>query len=124
MDPTEIERFREMLENKRAELMRNQHSPEGLAIERVADVMDEAIFANERELLVDTLNRQAEMFAQVVEALRRTDDGSYGLCAQCGEPLSCKRLNAVPWAALCIRCQELADCRPRQMIYARRLHAA
>jgi DnaK suppressor protein len=36
-------------------------------------------------------------------------DGSYGTCLHCEEEISPKRLDAVPWAAYCIRCQEIAD---------------
>jgi len=43
---------------------------------------------------------------QVSEALERIDNGTYGICAQCGEPISAKRLAALPWVALCTGCQE------------------
>jgi hypothetical protein len=43
---------------------------------------------------------------QAAEALERIEDGSYGFCRQCGQPISPKRLAALPWAALCTGCQE------------------
>ena len=39
-------------------------------------------------------------------ALRRLDDGSYGVCEGCGEPVAPARLDAIPWAALCLPCQQ------------------
>ena len=42
-------------------------------------------------------------------ALRRIEDGSFGVCLHCEEDISPKRLAAVPWAAFCIQCQEIAD---------------
>jgi hypothetical protein len=46
------------------------------------------------------------LIRQVSEALWRIDDGNYGLCLQCGEPISVKRLTALPWVELCAGCQE------------------
>ena len=43
---------------------------------------------------------------QVSEALERIDNGSYGLCLQCGEPIEVNRLAALPWVACCTACQE------------------
>jgi hypothetical protein len=43
---------------------------------------------------------------QVSGALERIDNGSYGLCLQCGQPIEVNRLAALPWVAFCIACQE------------------
>jgi DnaK suppressor protein len=43
-------------------------------------------------------------------ALRRVDEGTYGICQECEEPINPRRLAAVPWASLCLRCQEVRDC--------------
>jgi DnaK suppressor protein len=37
----------------------------------------------------------------------------FGVCLECGEPIPAKRLMALPWAALCLQCQEIADRNPR-----------
>jgi DnaK suppressor protein len=42
-------------------------------------------------------------------ALERIGDGDYGKCASCGQPIQEKRLEAVPWARHCIRCQDLIE---------------
>ena len=42
-------------------------------------------------------------------ALRRVHAGTFGICAGCEENINPKRLAAVPWASLCIACQEAAD---------------
>ena len=44
-----------------------------------------------------------------VGELKRIDEGTYGRCAHCGEPIGPKRLEALPWAKLCIDCQELLE---------------
>ena len=43
---------------------------------------------------------------EVDMALERIDKGEYGICQECEEPISIKRLKAVPWARLCLECQE------------------
>jgi DksA/TraR C4-type zinc finger protein len=59
-----------------------------------------------RYLAANRMNWSAFLVQQVSEALERIDSGSYGLCLQCGQPISAKRLTALPWVALCIGCQE------------------
>ena len=67
-----------------------------------ADVAD---FTYQRELQLTTqeiLEREAD---QVRDALRRRDEGHYGICASCGQSISPERLEARPEATLCIDCQ-------------------
>ena len=86
--------------------MRNR---EGIAIEKSPDALDEVQHASERELAIRNLDRESHLLRNVRGALRRMADGSYGTCLHCEEEISPKRLDAVPWAAYCIRCQEMAD---------------
>jgi DnaK suppressor protein len=44
----------------------------------------------------------------VEEALDRLDSGDYGICLSCEQPIPAKRLQALPWARCCVRCQEIA----------------
>jgi DnaK suppressor protein len=46
---------------------------------------------------------------QIDAALERIDDGEFGICLDCEEAISRKRLAAVPWAGYCLHCQELRD---------------
>src|SRR3972149_2916674 len=45
------------------------------------------------------------MLTQVEEALARMDDGTYGICENCGRPIHPARLRAIPYAKLCIDCK-------------------
>ncbi|MGV1009664.1 MAG: TraR/DksA family transcriptional regulator [Dermatophilaceae bacterium] len=47
--------------------------------------------------------------SEIDAALRRLDDGSYGMCERCGEPIRWERLDLLPMARLCGRCQYLAE---------------
>jgi DnaK suppressor protein len=54
----------------------------------------------------------ARELAQIREALRRIDDGSYGLCLDCGDPIEERRLLALPATAYCTSCQSINERRP------------
>ena len=45
------------------------------------------------------------LLQQVEQALQRMDEGSYGVCEECGGPIGLERLEAVPWANLCVNCR-------------------
>ncbi len=57
-----------------------------------------------------TLRRNVErMLAEVREALRRLDEGTYGICQACGSAIDAARLDVLPYASLCLRCQVRAE---------------
>jgi DnaK suppressor protein len=57
-----------------------------------------------------TLGENAEeVLNQIDRALRRIEDGSYGTCASCGGEIAAGRLEAYPWASLCIDCKRRAE---------------
>ena len=56
-----------------------------------------------------TLNRESIWLREIRAALARIDSGGFGICLNCEEDIGAKRLAAVPWAPLCIVCQEAAD---------------
>jgi DnaK suppressor protein len=99
----------EILERKQAELMGGLRNRDGIAIEKSADQMDEIQYATERDLAIRNVDRDSALLRQVKAALGRIHSGCFGICLDCEETISPKRLAAVPWAQRCIRCQELAD---------------
>src|SRR6266480_4990361 len=109
MTKNELNKYKTLLETKQAELAGGLRNREGIAIEKTADALDEVQLAGERELAIRNLDRESILLRNVRAALSRVADGSYGTCLHCEEDISPKRLNAVPWTAYCIRCQEAAD---------------
>jgi DnaK suppressor protein len=109
MTKSEINKFKKILETKQAELEKIVRNRDAIAIEKSADALDEVQHASERELAIRNLDRESNLLRSVRLALRRIDDGSFGTCLHCEEEISPKRIAAVPWAANCIQCQELAD---------------
>jgi DnaK suppressor protein len=109
----ELGGVQKILELKAAELDRELRKRDGIAIEKSADQMDEIQYATERELAMRNVDRESHLLRQVKAALARVHDGSFGACAECESAISPRRLVALPWALLCIQCQEAAD-RDRQ----------
>ena len=64
------------------------------------------VFAQQRDLALR--DRSDHQLVLVDEALARIEDGTFGICVRCGEPIAAERLEALPWAARCIDCQRLA----------------
>ena len=98
-----------VLDAKAAELISSLRRREGLSIESETDQFDEMQKGTERDLAISNLHRDSTLLKSVRAARDGLSDGSVGTCRHCEEPISLKRLAAVPWAALCLNCQELAD---------------
>jgi len=109
MTKSELKKFREILEARQAELELFVRNREGIAIEKSPDALDEVQHAAERELAIRNLDRESQLLRNVRGALRRLDEGTFGVCLHCEEDISPKRLAAVPWTPFCILCQEIAD---------------
>jgi DnaK suppressor protein len=109
MTKTELSKFKKILETKRDELEQIVRKRDAITIEKSADALDEVQHAAERELAIRNLDRESQLLRSVRSALRRIEEGSFGICLHCEEEISPKRLAAVPWTSLCIQCQEQAD---------------
>jgi DnaK suppressor protein len=65
------------------------------------------VFEQQRDL---ALRDRAQLHLELVDAaLQRLDDGTFGTCRRCGQPIAAERLEALPWAAHCIACQSAID---------------
>ena len=109
MTKTELNKFKQILEAKQSELEQSVRDRDGIVIEKSPDALDEVQHAAERELAIRNLDRESNLLRNVRGALRRLEEGSFGVCLHCEEEINPKRLNAVPWTPYCITCQELAD---------------
>jgi RNA polymerase-binding transcription factor len=72
-------------------------------------VLEEVQYKSDRELAIVGLNRESAIRRSIELALTRIHDDSFGACVHCGNEISRRRLEAVPWTPFCIRCQEAAD---------------
>jgi len=70
------------------------------------DPADRASHETDRNFLLRVKDRERKLIAKIQEAIKRLDDGTYGICEICGEEISEKRLEARPVTTSCIRCKE------------------
>ncbi|HZE70354.1 MAG TPA: TraR/DksA family transcriptional regulator [Pyrinomonadaceae bacterium] len=113
MDKRKMRSFRDKLLDRREGLVGQVQAAELYSRERDAeatqDPADMAANAYTKELLVSMSDNDRQLLNSIDEALERIEEGNYGKCARCGEALPEKRLEAVPWARHCIRCQDLQE---------------
>ena len=63
----------------------------------------------ERELSMDLASSEQQVLYQIDDALKRMDEGTYGICQACSKPISLSRLKAVPYTSSCITCQRATE---------------
>ena len=102
--------YRKLLESK-AEEVRQSMSAQKAAqvVSRLDDPSDEGDLSQQHHEEWIFLNRNTidmKLLREISDALRRIDRETYGICLECDEPISSKRLDAVPWARYCVTCQE------------------
>ncbi|HET7828891.1 MAG TPA: TraR/DksA C4-type zinc finger protein [Candidatus Limnocylindrales bacterium] len=105
-----LDASRAALETERARLVAELADAEVLAPGQITYGSQAAaathVFEQQRDLALRDHNRQ--LLIAVEEALARVDAGTYGTCTSCGSLIAPERLDALPWAALCIECQRKA----------------
>jgi len=70
---------------------------------------DLATISHARELFFNLQEGDLARLRSIEEAMEALDRGQYGECIRCDDDINEKRLEAVPWATMCVRCQEEAD---------------
>jgi RNA polymerase-binding protein DksA len=116
MSVIDVDRFREALleERRRVEAaIENIHAdhPGTISDETGEDAVydnhlaDTATETYDRELDYTLEENSGHVLAEIDAALKRIEEGTYGVCSNCGKPIPEARLEALPWATLCIDCQ-------------------
>ena len=110
MDQKKIQAFREKLLLKKQEILETFTKNKSYGMEADGepsqDIADKAANSYTKEFLFSLSNSERRLLQQVDDAIARIDDRRYGVCASCEDSMNLKRLQAVPWATLCISCQE------------------
>jgi RNA polymerase-binding transcription factor len=108
MTNAEMNNLKDALEAKRVELMYELSGRvRELTIEAgQPDPIDLMQSMNDRDAAAGMLNRLSSTLADVGRALRAMADHEYGICTQCERPIAVRRLQTIPWASCCVRCQE------------------
>ena len=102
--------YRKILEKKAEEVRISMSAQKAAQLVSRLDVpSDEGDLSQQSHEEWIFLNRntlEMKLLREVEDALRRIEHGTYGVCHECEEPISSKRLDAVPWAKYCVTCQE------------------
>ena len=107
-----FEQFRKILENRIAEAERTIKSVERerrATSTKHADTADEAAAEFERQNLTFKVTAARQLVVNLTQALERIRQGTFGECRECGNEIEPKRLEAIPWARYCLKCQELRE---------------
>ena len=102
--------YKEALLRKRGELLAvGGMKPLQTSMEyntRQGDLADQADGTNEVHIQLKVRQTDAKIMKAIEEALWRMNQGTFGICSDCGEPIAPARLNAIPWTRVCIKCKE------------------
>jgi DnaK suppressor protein len=120
LTPDQIKDFQRLLEEKR-NLLFNQ-AKETLENEMILsaddrfDEVDQASSEYMQSFSFRLRGRERYLMSKIEHALRKIEEGTYGVCEECDEPISLKRLEARPEAPLCIQCKEAQE--KEEAVYA------
>ena len=110
MDAKKIKEIRRRLagehENLIKSINRGRLAAEEIKLDRTEDEGDLAVNSHEIHLIYNLHEGGFARLKSIQKAVKAIDSGRYGECVRCGNDINEKRLRAIPWATLCIRCQE------------------
>jgi len=109
MNESKLHVYEQALRSKARELSETLRDRSHIAIEPASEACEVMVMAANREIGVLALDRHSRMAREVEDALARIRDGSYGHCLRCEEAIKPRRLEVVPWARYCVRCQEMLE---------------
>ena len=112
MDDAKLDYFRDMLLQKRNALTGIVQRTEDYGREKdqnTQDITDMAVESYTRDFLFGKSAADRRALQNIQDALSRINDQTYGFCTNCDEEINPRRLEAVPWAAMCVKCQELHE---------------
>jgi DnaK suppressor protein len=109
----ETEKYRRALVEKKdslsKEMLKNKDAGQENSEELTQDIADKASSSYTKEFLFSLSDGERVLLQQIDQALIRVEDGGFGLCSNCGNPIPEKRLDAVPWTPYCVDCMELSE---------------
>ncbi len=76
---------------------------------QVQDPGDQALSSTMESVKLSLQDTERTEYHRIVQALEKIEDGTYGICMDCGQPISEKRLTSFPNASRCLSCQEIFE---------------
>lgn len=106
----DLKRFKKTLEDSRKALLesarKTMEEESNFDTDDLPDEIDQASSEYAQSMVFRLRDREKFLLKKIDRALARIEDGSFGTCERCEEPISLKRLEARPVTTLCIRCKE------------------
>ena len=112
MNPSALLKFRNLFEKQKKEMLESRtHAAPDLIIrkEEISDETDLAAIEKEQEFQLRMQKRNLQYLKKIDSALARIREGSYGVCDDCDEEISIRRLEVRPTTTLCLTCKESAE---------------
>jgi len=110
LNKQERERYKKVLQKRKQELNHQliEFYSESKEVETgiAQDIGDKAESSYTKEFLLSLSDSERKKIAMIDDALKRVEAAEFGICKSCGTKIGKKRLNVVPWAPLCIVCQQ------------------
>ena len=109
LNKKDLDYFKEFLTKRLDELLDEANKTvSGMTDHRdnFADPTDRATMESERNFTLRIRDRERKLIVKIKEALDRIETGTFGICEECGEDISDKRLKARPVTTLCINCKK------------------
>lgn len=115
MTKSDLEKLKKTLEKQLLELQQDfaKEMPH-MGVATLADINDQATLESERSFELRIKDRERKLINKVQEALRKIQEGAYGICESCGESIGVKRLMARPVTNLCINCKAEMEAEERR----------
>ena len=117
MRQRDLNSFKKLLNERRVELMSDAvGTMHGMVETRESfpDPTDRASLEGNRNLTLRIRDRERKLITKIDEALGRIEEGSYGICEECGGPIGVERLKARPVTTLCIACKSEQEASERR----------
>jgi|SRR5579885_627028 len=110
MNKKELKKFKDILMSRREEILKTADATKdqgmGFSADDLPDEVDLASSEAEQSMSLRLRDRERILLKKIDKTLKKIEDGTYGICEQCGEEIGLKRLEARPVTDLCIRCKE------------------
>ena len=110
MNQKEQKRFKKMLEDSKLALLQSAKKTlmeeSNFDTDDLPDEIDLASSEYAQSMVFRLRDREKFLLKKIEKAISRIEDGTFGVCERCEEPISAKRLEARPVTTLCIRCKE------------------
>ena len=117
MNERELESFKSLLQERRQGLLNGAEKTVHRMVkgkENFPEPVDRAALESDRNATLRIRDRERKLINKIEEALDRIEDGTFGVCEECGEQIGAERLKARPVTTLCIECKNEQEAKEKR----------